>query len=207
VDQGSLVEEQIGDGRRFVERFAADGNPVSAAFWIKTAEEGIWFLYVATDMFDRHGPAAAYRAVHSSLQKLGKSSVSSSEIKVISANNPMARDVLALMTRAPERLATRRGSRTLGLVAVEEIYIYPPHVFAFTQANPMTSNDVMREITQIMNRGNFQPSRVTLKDGTAFNGVPFSMEMRPQRMIEVRFIAEGELTPRVLPLDQIASIG
>src|SRR5438270_334306 len=66
VDQGTLVEEQIYDGRRFVERFAADGNPVQAAFWVKTAEEGIWFLYVATEIFDRDGPAATYRAVEAS---------------------------------------------------------------------------------------------------------------------------------------------
>ena len=42
MDQGTLVEFQISDGRRFVERFAADGNPVQAAFWVKTEEEGIW---------------------------------------------------------------------------------------------------------------------------------------------------------------------
>ena len=62
MDQGTLVEEKIDDGRRFVERFAADGNPVQAAFWVKTAEEGIWFLYVTTDIFDRDGPAALVTA-------------------------------------------------------------------------------------------------------------------------------------------------
>jgi hypothetical protein len=59
VDQSTLVEDQIDDGRRFVERFAADGHSVQAAFWVKTAEEGLWFLYVATDLVDREGPAAA----------------------------------------------------------------------------------------------------------------------------------------------------
>ena len=71
MDQSTLVENQIDDGRRFVERFAADGTFVRAAFWVKTAEEGLWFLYVATDIVDRDGPAAAYRAVHASLRKLG----------------------------------------------------------------------------------------------------------------------------------------
>src|SRR5215210_5979645 len=68
VDQSTLVEAQIDDGRRFVERFAADGNPVQAAFWVKTAEEGLWFLYVVTELIDHVGPAAAYRAVHASLR-------------------------------------------------------------------------------------------------------------------------------------------
>jgi len=206
VDQGTLVEEQIDDGRRFVERFAADGNPVQTAFWAKTAEEGIWFLYVATEIFDRDGPAAAYRAVHASLRKLGKSSVSSSEIKVISPNNPIAKDVLAMVGRHPGRLAT--GSMTLGSMAVEQIIIYPSRSFTFTQANPMTSEEIGREILRLMNRGPgiLQPSRVTLKDGTAFNGVPFSLELGTQRAMVVRFIADGEAAPRAVRLDEIASI-
>jgi hypothetical protein len=161
---------------------------------------------VATEIFDREGPAGAYRAVYSSFQKLGQSSVSSSEIKVISPNNPIAKDVLEVMTRFPARMATRLGSRTLGSVAAEEIYIYPPHFFTFTQANPMTTEDIGREILRLMNRDNFQPSRVALKDGTAFSGVPFSIETGPQKAIEVRFIEDGELVPRVLRLDEIASI-
>ncbi len=206
MDQGTLVEEKIDDGRRFVERFAADGNPVQAAFWVKTAEEGIWFLYVATEIVDRDGPAAAYRAVHASLRKLGKSSVSSSEIKIISPNNPIAKDVLASMGRHPGRLAT--GSTTLGSMAVEQTIIYPSRSFTFTQANPMTTEEIGQEILRLMNRGPsiLQPFRVTLKDGTAFNGVPFSIELGTQKAMVVRFIADGEAAPRVVRLDEIASI-
>lgn len=208
MDQSTLVENQIDDGRRFVERFAADGNPVQAAFWVKTAEEGLWFLYVATDIVDRAGPAATYRAVHASLQKLGESWVSSSEIKVVSPSNPIARDVLAVMARHPGRLATRFGGKTLGAMAVEQTYIYAPHFFTFTQANPMTTEDIAREILRLMNRGPgiLQPSRVTQKNGTAFNGVPFSLEHGSQKAMVVQFIADGEAVPRVIRLDEIASI-
>jgi hypothetical protein len=208
VDQSTLVEDQIDDGRRFVERFAADGNPVRAAFWVKTAEEGIWFLYVVTDIVDSVGPAAAYRAVHASLQKLGQSWVSSSEVKVISPTNPIARDVLAVMARYPGRLATRFGGKTLGSMAVEQTYIYPPHFFTFGQVNPMTTEDVGREIVRLMNRGPgiLQPSRVTLKDGTSFNGVPFSLQLGSQKAVVAQFVADGEAAPRVIRLDEIASI-
>lgn len=208
MDQGTLVENQIDDGRRFIERFAADGNPVQAAFWVKTAEEGLWFLYVATELIDREGPAAAYRAVHASLHRLGESWVSSSEIKVVSPSNPIAKDVLAILTRHPGRLATRFGGKTLGSMAVEQVYIYPSHVFTFTQANPMTTEEVGREIIRLMNRGPgiLQPSRVTLKDGTTFNGVPFSVHFGSQNAVVVSFIAGGEVAPRVVRLDEISSI-
>jgi hypothetical protein len=206
VDQSTLVEAEIEDGRRFVERFAADGNAVQAAFWVKTAEEGIWFLYMATEFIDRVGPAAAYRSVHASLQKLGKSALSSSQIKLVSPSNPIAKDVLAMMARNPGRLAT--GGTTLGSMAVEQTIIYPPHFFTFKQANPMTTEDIGREILRLMNRGPgiFNPTRVALKDGTAFNGVPFSFEVGTQRAMLVRFIAEGEPAPRVVRLDEIGSI-
>ncbi len=208
MDQSTLVEDQIDDGRRFVERFAADGNPVRAAFWVKTAEEGLWFLYVATEIVDRVGPAAAYRAVHAALRKIDECWVSSSEIKVISPKNPVAQDVLAVMARHPGRLATRFGGQTLGSVAVEQTYIYAPHVFTFSQTNPMTHEDVGREILRLMNRGPgiLQPSHVTLKDGTALNGVPFSLELGTQRAMMVRFVADGETDPRVVRLEEIDSI-
>jgi hypothetical protein len=161
---------------------------------------------VATDLYERDGPAATYRAINASLRKLGTSSLSGSEIKVISPSNPIAKDVLAMMARRPVRPAT--GSATLGGVAVEKSLFYPPRVFTFTQANPMTTEETGQEILRLMNRGPgiLQPSRVTLKDGTTFNGVPFALELGTQRAMVVRFTADGEAAPRVVRLDEIGSI-
>ncbi len=208
MDQITLVDKQIDDGRRFVERFAADSNPVRAAFWVKTAEEELWFLYVASDIIDRDGPAAAYRAVHASLRKLGDSWVASSEIKVVSPSSPIAKDVLAIMERYPGRLATHCGGKTLGSMVVEQVYIYPSHVFTLSMANPMTKEEVGQAILQLMSRGSgiLNPSRVTLKDGTTFSGVPFSFQNLNQNALMVSFIADGEAAPRAVWLDDIASI-
>ena len=208
MDQSTLVADQFYDGRRFVERFAADGNSVQAAFWVRTDEEGHWFLYVASELYDREGPLAAYRAVRESLEKLGETWISRSEIKVVGPNNPIAKDVLAVMARHSGRLPTRLSDKTLGGMAVEQAYIYPADSFTNTQANPMTTEDVGREILRLMNRGPgiLQPSRVTLTDGTAFNGVPFSLDLGTQREMVVRLIADGEAAPRVVRLDEIVSI-
>ncbi|GAC1469050.1 MAG: hypothetical protein NVSMB9_12370 [Isosphaeraceae bacterium] len=208
MDQVSLVQDRIGDGRRFVERFAADGNPVDAAFWVKASEEDSWFLYVATDLVDREGPAAAYRAVHASLDKLGDKCLSSSEIKIVRPSNPLALGVKAIMGRKGGRSAPRFDGRILGQVAVDQTYIYPSHVFTFTQTNPMTTEDIGQEILRIMTRGtgSLKPSRVVLKDGTSFNGVPFSLQVGRQKAVEVQFVEDRELAPRVIPLEGIASI-
>ena len=207
MDQVTLVGNRIDDGRRFVERFAADGNPVHAAFWGKTAEEGLWFLYVATDLVDREGPAAAYRAVNASLRKLGEYWPHGSSIKVIGPSDPIAKDVLEVMTRYPARLATRLSGRSFGAVEFDQAYIYPSHFFTFAHPNPMTTEDIGREIFRLMNReGVFQQSRVFLKDGTSFDGAPFSIQIGSRKALEVHFIADGETAPRVVQLDEIASI-
>jgi hypothetical protein len=134
--------------------------------------------------------------------------LSSSEIKVVGPSNPIARDVLAIMVRHPGRLSTRFGGRTLGSMAVEQTYIYPPQVFTLTQANPMTAEDISREILRLMNRGPgvLQPSRVTLKDGITFNGVPISLQFGSEKALVVQFIADGEAAPRVVRLNEIAAI-
>jgi hypothetical protein len=47
MDTELLVESQVDDGRRLVNQVVSDGTEVSAAFWVKTSEEGLWHLYPA----------------------------------------------------------------------------------------------------------------------------------------------------------------
>ena len=208
MDQISLVSDRIDDGRRIVERFAADGNPVQAAFWARTTDEGQWFLYIVTELVDRVGSLETYRAVGVSREKLGESSLTFSETKVVSPNSPVGRAVLAIVARNPGRLVNRFKDTTLGPLDVDQTYIYAPHFFTFTQANPMTSEEIGRELLRLMNRasGVLQPSRVSLKDGTAFDGVPISLQYGVRNSLVVQFIADGQASPRVERLDEIAAI-
>lgn len=68
-------------------------------------------------------------------------------------------------------------------MGVEQAVIYPSRSFTFTQPNPMTPEEIGREIVRLMNRGPgiLQPSRVSQKDGTAFTGVPFGFELQEPR--------------------------
>ena len=210
MDQVALVDKEIADGRRFIERFAADGNSVRAAFWVKTEEEGDWFLYVVTDIYDSDGPAAAYRSVHRSLASLQNSWISGSDIKVIGPKNPIARDAEAVMARLKGRVAvaTWFGGKSLGSMSVEQVYLYPRHLFTFTRANPMTTEDINKTLIELMSRGAgvWQPHRVSLKDGTNFEGSPISLVLGGNRAVEVSFIEDGAAAPRVIRLDEIDSI-
>ncbi len=210
MDQSTLVDCQIEDGRRFLERFAADGHPVRAAFWAKSADEGLWFLYVVTELYDREGPAASYRAVEESLRKLDELGLRGSEIKVIGPTNPVFADVQKILNN---RLTQRGmdillGERTLGTLEIEQGHIYPPRVYTMTQPNPMTSEDIGQEIVKRMYRApsTSHPSRISLKNGTRFDGVPFSLQLGHEKALVAQFIEDGASAPRVVRLDEIASI-
>jgi len=200
----------IDGGRRFVERFAADGNVVRAAFWTKTEYDSIWFLYIATDLVDSAGPGGAYIAVQESYRRDRNFSILSEEIKVISPSNPVAKDVLAILTKYPNAGPhdTRSGRAILGSMAIEGLYIYSEQVFAEAKRSPMSSEDIGQRIVHLMSRNGdpMSPSRVTLKDATSFVGVPFSLEIGSHRKVQVKFVEEREAVPRVVLLDDISSI-
>ncbi len=72
----------------------------------------------------------------------------------------------------------------------------------------MTQDEVLRELFRLMNRGPglVPPSQIILKDGSTFTGVPFSIQSGSHRPLVIQFVEEGELAPRVLGIDEIASI-
>jgi hypothetical protein len=129
MDQGPLVEMMIEDGKRLVERLIAEGVPVTAAFWIKTSEDGQWFLYIATPLVQAEGATkAAYRRVNEVIRLLSPPfSIHPLEIKVISDANPITRDVQAIQQKAgtfPGSPIHGTGTR-IGLLSVEGAYFYP----------------------------------------------------------------------------------
>jgi len=125
MDTITLVDEHLRDGQRLIEQLAADGNPIDLAFWVKTAEDGIWFLYLATDIVNQIGSAKAYRKVYASLNKLADPWMTISEVKLIAPENPIATGVRDVMARHPGRIPTRFGGNRLGGLSIEEAYIYP----------------------------------------------------------------------------------
>ncbi len=67
----------------------------------------------------------AYRALYASLSKLPNPSISLSEIKFVSPDNPIARDVLEILGRQPTSLPTRTRREKLGDMPIEEALVYP----------------------------------------------------------------------------------
>jgi hypothetical protein len=91
MDSYELVEHQIDSGHRLISRLVQDGFEITAALWMKTAEEGDWFLYIATPLVEQRGLAEAYRLLQASIQRLQGIPLSLSDVKLIGAENPITR--------------------------------------------------------------------------------------------------------------------
>jgi hypothetical protein len=128
MDTDTLVESRIEDGQRLLSRLAASGFDVTAASWVKTGDDGRWSLYIASRAVDERGLAAAYSEAYGVLQSMDDSELSMFEVKLLSPQSPVARDVLEFQRRHPGRMPTRTRQPQLGNLAIEEAYIYPPPV-------------------------------------------------------------------------------
>jgi hypothetical protein len=129
MDQGTLVEMQITDGQRLIDRLAEEGIPVAAAFWAKETESGQWFLYLATPLVGKDGATlSAYRRVNAVIAAMPAPFwIHPLEVKVIAPTDPVAQDVLAVLGRGPGPRVPpiRWGGTRLGDVSIEGAYFYP----------------------------------------------------------------------------------
>jgi len=109
-----------------MDRLAKRGIEVTAAFWLKVAEDGQWFLYIATPVVEKSGLPAAYKRVHDVLNQIEPQWIGISNLKLIGARNPIAQDVVEFQSRYPARIPTVFRGTQLGNVGIEEAYIYEP---------------------------------------------------------------------------------
>lgn len=206
MDQDPLVKSQIDGAERLIVQLRRDGFRVTMACWAKTAEEGIWYLYIASPEVEENGPAAAYRAVQASLQRCPDSWLKLPEIKLIGDTDAMTRHVQWLVANHPRRVATLYGGKQLGGLPVDEAYIYPPHLYGGPVGEPMTREEVIRQVIELMDRtGVLQASTVTLSNGTTFSGVPIGVELN-NNMLTVKFVVDPLHSPQNYPVAEIAEI-
>lgn len=127
MDQGPLVIDQIEAGARFLAEFQKYA-PVQAAFWLKDSEEGTWRLYVASDQITDKKFRVAYGEVIRVWKMLRDPWFDPFRVKLIGADDPLAKAALELYQRYPIRRPTQFPGRTFGGMSVDELYLYPTPV-------------------------------------------------------------------------------
>lgn len=128
MDTNVLVGELADDGRKLLERLAQEGFDVTAAFWVRSDEDGAWRFYIASPAADGWGVTEAYRRVHAAVRgMLPPFWVDPLEIKLIGAEHPVTKDVLAIHERAAgnQGYPIRWEGSRLGNLSVDGAYLYP----------------------------------------------------------------------------------
>jgi hypothetical protein len=127
MGQDALVEQQIHDGQKLVEHVASHGFPVTASGWVKTSDDSQWYLYIASPVVDREGPAKGYGIVHPIIRSMPTSVwIDPLDVKLIPEADPLAVGIRQMYQRYPTLLPTWYRQPRLGGVSIDAAYLYPP---------------------------------------------------------------------------------
>lgn len=130
MDQSTLVNELIVDGEKLLKRLGEEGVPVTAAGWVKEAESGWWYLYIATPLIAKNwrGIKAAYHRVNTVWREMPEElALHLLGVKLVPPGDPIAKAVLGAQRRGSGAgsLSFGEGGRLIGGVGVEGAYLYP----------------------------------------------------------------------------------
>jgi hypothetical protein len=127
MDQVTLVTERVDEGRKLLKRLAQAGVEITTACWLKTHDDGEWYLYIATPLTDED-PIKAYRRVHLIIRDMpGPHWIDPFDVKLVSPTSPVAKTALEIRRRFPTKdvmhsVYRRPEESELG---TEEAYVYP----------------------------------------------------------------------------------
>jgi hypothetical protein len=117
--------EEIDAGAELVREFDKYA-PVTAAFWLKESDDEHRYLYIASERIDGNSINAAYGEVLRLANQIRSAYLDPFRVKLISADDALARAAVEIHKRFPGRLATRYGGKSFGGVSVDDVYLYPP---------------------------------------------------------------------------------
>src|SRR5438552_651894 len=127
MDQNSLVIDEINAGAKFLGEFQKY-RPVKVAFWLKDSEERTWWLYVASDQITDDNFDVAYGEVVEITSQRRDPSFDPMCVKLIGADDPLAKAALDAQGRYPGRPAVRLRDQTFDGIHADAVYIYPSPV-------------------------------------------------------------------------------
>jgi hypothetical protein len=129
MDQGALVNLEIDAGKRLLDRLVSEGVPVSAAGWLKDANDGRWTLYLVTPLVGPGGAVGdAYWEVNRVKRGLSEvAGIGSLRIRVDGPTRPTGKALLDLYKHHPGSGGRylRLGGKSIGRAYAEDAYLYP----------------------------------------------------------------------------------
>ena len=124
MDQGPLVMQEIDAGAALVREFDKYA-PVQVAFWLKASDREYRYLYIASERIDDTNIDVAYGEVLRLANQLQSAYLDPFRVKLVSAEDPLAKAAVQINKHFSSRTATRFGGRSFGGISVDDVYIYP----------------------------------------------------------------------------------
>ena len=132
MDTNTLVTEMIDDGKRILEQLAQGGFEITAALWLKKAEDSQWYFYIVSPLATSQKASDGYGRLLMLIRRVPDLWIDPIEVRLIEPSHPIAKDVLAIHNRAlglkPSPI--RWGGNMLGSIDIEGAYLYPLPVMA-----------------------------------------------------------------------------
>jgi hypothetical protein len=203
MDQELLVNPRIEDGRALLAELLKVGFDVTVACWVKTSEEGLWFLYIGSTSGKPGKIGDAYVTAYDCLSRIPSASISLSEIKLVPATNPIARDALAIRERQPGRIPIRYHGTRLGKLAIEEAYIYP------RLSGSMTPIEILQTVLALANGpagSQSEPSLIRLQDGSEIRGVIIGFHLQLPGGPTLTIVDRDTKAERQISTDDVVNI-
>ncbi|HQU44295.1 MAG TPA: hypothetical protein PK867_15860 [Pirellulales bacterium] len=129
MDKRPLVREQIDAGVTFLLEFEKYAR-VEVAFWYRGDDDTSPILWVASHEINDENFDLAYGEVIRIAAAMRDPNFDAFQVKVVSADDRLAKAALELMQRYGGKIPAHYHSRTIGGITVGEIYIYPLPVAA-----------------------------------------------------------------------------
>ncbi len=134
MDQGPLVREEIDAGGELTREFDKYA-PVMVAFWLKASDDEYRYLFIASDQINDTNFDLAYREVLRLTSKMNSLYLDPFRVKVIGADDPLAKAAVDIHQRFPGIFPTRFGGKMFGGISVDDVFIYSPSLSAPVPSN------------------------------------------------------------------------
>lgn len=136
MDNATLVEPVVEDGKRLIKALDISGLGVKAAFWLYLEESEEWRLYIATPLVKEYGPRVVKeygpREVYSRVLKVLKeskiSSIDLSEISVIDTADGLVTVLSLAFNTGPGITDIKFAGNAVNGVYVRAAHIYRMNV-------------------------------------------------------------------------------
>jgi hypothetical protein len=119
----ALLDEDVKLGEKILESLDAAKFPISVATWILTEEDG-WQLVIGTPLYDRGGPATAYRDLIAALRKDDPESRDFDDVRLMGNRNPFIREIRQLFGKSAPLRTRRLSGYHFGDVTLDDAIVY-----------------------------------------------------------------------------------